>query len=245
MGCNKIDSLSHPQIMPRSSSAVSPTSISSIADSLTTLPEKAKEGYTLREAIAALAEPIRTALERGYSHADIAVILHDHGIPISPGSLKSYLPQKGQPKRRTRRPRKTETLPAIEAVSEVVSTPEPTPAPVEEAPKRRGRQPGTKTAAKTPAKTATKTAAKAEAETLPVIEAIIEAVSTPEPIPAPTEEAAPKKRRGRQPGTKTAAKTTTETAAKPSTKASTKTAAKAKAAPRTTTGKGRGRKKQS
>ncbi|MEP0914761.1 hypothetical protein NDI45_28065 [Leptolyngbya sp. GB1-A1] len=156
--------------MPRSSSAVSPTSISSIADSLTTLPEKTKEGYTLREAVAALADPIRTALERGYSHADIAVILHAHGIPISPASLKAYLPQKEQPKRRTRRPRKTETLPVIEAVS----TPEPAPAPVEApaetapaeeaAPKkRRGRQPGTKTATKTTTKAPTKTAAKSKA----------------------------------------------------------------------------------
>ncbi|MBD2024208.1 hypothetical protein [Leptolyngbya sp. FACHB-711] len=161
--------------MPRSSSAVSPTSISSIADSLTTLPEKTKEGYTLREAVAALADPIHTALERGYSYADIAVILHDHGIPISPASLKAYLPQKEQPKRRTRRPRKTETLPIIEAVSTPELTPEPVEVPAETAPaeeaapkKRRGRQPGTKTAAaetavKPATKTATKTAAKSKA----------------------------------------------------------------------------------
>jgi hypothetical protein len=153
--------------MPRSSSAVSPTSISSIADSLITLPEKTKEGYTLKEAIAALADPIHTAMERGYSHADIAVILHDHGIPISPASLKAYLPQKEQPKRRTRRPRKTETLPVIEADSppEPIPAPGEEPAPAEEAvpKKRRGRQPGTKTAAKSKAAPARTAAGKGRA----------------------------------------------------------------------------------
>lgn len=173
-GYNKMDLLSHSQTMPRSSSAVSPTSISSIADSLTTLPEKTKVTYTLKEAVAALADPIHTALERGYSHADIAVVLHDHGIPISPASLKAYLPSKEQPKRRTRRPRKTETLPVVEAVSIPEPTPAPDkePAPAEEAApkKRRGRQLGTKTAAKTTTNAAkpstkapTKTAAKTKA----------------------------------------------------------------------------------
>ncbi|WP_088888878.1 hypothetical protein [Leptolyngbya ohadii] len=150
--------------MPRSSS-VSPNSLTGLADSLRSLPDKEKETYTLKEAVAALADPIHTALERGYSYPDIAVILHDKGIPISPASLKAYLPRKKQ----TRRSRKT-TSPA--AVIEANSTPAPAAeeaeaAPKETAPKRRGRQPGkTKTAAtadKAAPKTADKASSKAKA----------------------------------------------------------------------------------
>lgn len=55
------------------------------------LPEKPKESWTLKEAIAALDGSIFQALERGYSYEEVAALLSEQGIQISVSSLKRYL----------------------------------------------------------------------------------------------------------------------------------------------------------
>ncbi|WP_088889687.1 hypothetical protein [Leptolyngbya ohadii] len=65
--------------------------IAQITSVFDALPEKSKDIYTLREAVSQLDTPIRTALGRGYSYDEIAVILAEHEIAISAFSLKRYL----------------------------------------------------------------------------------------------------------------------------------------------------------
>ncbi|MBW4654617.1 MAG: hypothetical protein KME20_16495 [Kaiparowitsia implicata GSE-PSE-MK54-09C] len=54
---------------------------------------------TLRVAIARLKRPITTALQRGYTHAEVAALLSQSGIPISANSLRYYLRAIAQPAR--------------------------------------------------------------------------------------------------------------------------------------------------
>lgn len=55
------------------------------------LPDKPRESWSLREAIHLLKDTIYGALDRGYSYEEVADLLSDRGIKISPSSLKSYL----------------------------------------------------------------------------------------------------------------------------------------------------------
>lgn len=157
--------------MPRAkSSAVLPSSIALLSEDLSSLPERPKETYSLREAISKLSQPISTALDRGYSYEEIAGILKDNGIAISTSSLKSYVTQnkknQGVKQRRSRKAKVEPTalteaeVSAIPRSSEVES-PSTVSVPAEQAeaaeisapaaPKRRGRRATAqeKTAAKT------------------------------------------------------------------------------------------------
>lgn len=118
----------------RRSSSISKDSIHQATSALQQLPEKPKENLSLREAIAALKDNITTALDRGYSYEEVASMLCDQGVRISPTSLKSYLAdtQRGKtPKTRRstrgRKPSETEVaeLETSEA-PESVETPAPT-----------------------------------------------------------------------------------------------------------------------
>ncbi|MEI4474022.1 hypothetical protein [Frigidibacter sp. MR17.24] len=70
---------------------VSSETVTSIRKMLTALPPKPKTALTARETVHTLADDIRTALGRGYSHADIAERLATSGMKITAGTLASYL----------------------------------------------------------------------------------------------------------------------------------------------------------
>lgn len=145
---------------------VTPQSIEQATAALAQLPERPKENYSLREAIAQLQGTINAVLERGYSHQDVAGMLSESGIRISPASLKSYLAAVNREatetpkKRRISRKAKLEqdALQAVEeaprALEEVIAPPEPAPEPEPEpAPqKTRGRRTANKTKPSAPAK---------------------------------------------------------------------------------------------
>lgn len=71
---------------------------------LTALPDKPPEPaqeWSIREAIALLQDVILAALDKGYSREDVAALLNQAGIPVSPPSLRYYLTrlqQSAQPK---------------------------------------------------------------------------------------------------------------------------------------------------
>ncbi len=73
------------------SALVDESAISQAGSLLEQLPQKPKEHWSLREAIDLLREPINTALDRGYTHNEIATFLADQEIRISVSSLKRYL----------------------------------------------------------------------------------------------------------------------------------------------------------
>ncbi|MBW4654977.1 MAG: hypothetical protein KME20_18330 [Kaiparowitsia implicata GSE-PSE-MK54-09C] len=76
---------------PSGSALVDESAISQADSLLEQLPKKPKEHWSLREAIDLLREPINAALDRGYSHDEIATFLADQEIRISVSSLKRYL----------------------------------------------------------------------------------------------------------------------------------------------------------
>jgi hypothetical protein len=49
------------------------------------------KGCSLRGLIADIRDDIQQAMERGYSYREMALILHDQGIQISPRTLRLYL----------------------------------------------------------------------------------------------------------------------------------------------------------
>lgn len=72
--------------------AVKQSSIGNTSAFLESLPEKPKEDLSLREAIDQLREPLRAALSRGYTYAELAEMLTEKGIKISAFTLKNYVP---------------------------------------------------------------------------------------------------------------------------------------------------------
>lgn len=147
---------------PPGSIVVQQSAIQQAGDLLQKLPEKPKENWSLREAIESLEGSIAQALDRGYSHDEVAELLDEKGISISVSSLKRYLAatrrDKGTQTRQTRKPRgraaakaKTEEATSVEPVAAEA----PTPAPVENAepatPGRRKRSASIAPKASTPA----------------------------------------------------------------------------------------------
>jgi len=55
------------------------------------LPEKPKENLSLRDAIDQLQEEIKEALSKGYTYNDVAGLLANKDILISPATLKRYV----------------------------------------------------------------------------------------------------------------------------------------------------------
>lgn len=70
---------------------VTKMSIEQASEALQSLPEKAKEKLSLREAVDVLRDHITAALDKGYSYEDIAAMLAKQGVSIAPSSLKHYL----------------------------------------------------------------------------------------------------------------------------------------------------------
>jgi hypothetical protein len=77
--------------LPILAAEISKNSIEQVSMSLQDLPEKPKDSYSLREAIALMHSSITTALSRGYKHEEISKLLANQGIKITASSLRRYL----------------------------------------------------------------------------------------------------------------------------------------------------------
>lgn len=172
---------------------VSQQSLELATSVLADLPEKPKTNYSLREAIKQLQGVINTALDRGYSHQEVAEMLGEQGIRISPASLKSYLAAinrevAGTPKRRrTSKKAKAEQVEATSAPapSSVESTPEAEAAPK----KTRGRRAASPEKASDDSKAQSPSRrgrAAAKAKTTEDVTTQVESVPEPEPAPKKT-----------------------------------------------------------
>lgn len=145
----------------RSSSSVlvQKDSIAQAGSLLQQLPEKPREAWSLREAIRQLQDDITLALNRGYTHEEVAKMLSEKGVKISPSSLKSYLAASRKDKESTPRKRapRGSRMAAPAPVEEpvTVETPE---APAE--PRKRAPRSTTPRTTKTAAKTKTSPSAK-------------------------------------------------------------------------------------
>jgi hypothetical protein len=127
--------------------SVSKQSVDQAGNLLQQLPEKPKENLSLRDAIDQLQEEIKDALSKGYTYIDVAVLLADKGIVISPATLKRYVSMgrgKAAKSRKsagatgTKRPRKAVSEPVEALDADVTSSPEPTSAPADKT--QRGRR---------------------------------------------------------------------------------------------------------
>jgi hypothetical protein len=77
--------------LPILAAEISKNSIEQVSLSLQDLPEKPKDSYSLREAIAMMHASITSALARGYKHEEISKLLANEGIKITASSLRRYL----------------------------------------------------------------------------------------------------------------------------------------------------------
>jgi len=71
--------------------AVSQSAIAQASVMLQALPEKPRDNWSLREAVSLLHDSIITAIDRGYSHEEVAAMLGEKGVDITVPSLKRYL----------------------------------------------------------------------------------------------------------------------------------------------------------
>ena len=71
--------------------AVTKSAIAQASSMLKQLSEKPKNNWSLREAVFMLQESIITALDRGYTYDEVAVLLGKQGVVIAAPSLKRYL----------------------------------------------------------------------------------------------------------------------------------------------------------
>lgn len=107
------------------SPAVSKTMLEQASLTLGKLPEKPKHDVSLREAIQLMQEDIRSALDKGYNHEEVASLMTEHGVEINGPSLKYYLTKYTITRKRganakSRRGAKTDSG-AAEAASETLS----------------------------------------------------------------------------------------------------------------------------
>lgn len=129
-----------------SSSATSPAavprrSLKRASQVLTALPAKPPEPtkeWSIREAIALLQDVILAALDKGYSQEDVAALLNQVGIPVSPSSLRYYLSRLKQsavsqpaptPSKPARTPKPKQHVRAIAPApaKPAIATPDPMP----------------------------------------------------------------------------------------------------------------------
>lgn len=65
--------------------------IGNVLKKLAKLPKKEKTEFSLRETIVKLKDQLNRALDRGYSHEDLSIILEEQEIYVSVNMLKQYL----------------------------------------------------------------------------------------------------------------------------------------------------------
>ncbi|MBI4785271.1 MAG: hypothetical protein HY785_28785 [Oscillatoriophycideae cyanobacterium NC_groundwater_1537_Pr4_S-0.65um_50_18] len=70
---------------------VSKTALDQVGSLLQDLPEKTKDQLSLRDAVAQLQDIIKATLAKGYSYEDVAALLAEQTIVISPTTLKRYV----------------------------------------------------------------------------------------------------------------------------------------------------------
>lgn len=160
----------------RSSAVISKASIEQATAFLNELPEKPKQALSLREAVEMMRELVTDALSKGYSFEEVAEMLTERGISITPSSLKYYLTRglktKGPSTKKARKPgrppgRKSSAKTVADKTTRVSEPSEPAESePTPDAPppaKRRGRPPASESsAAKTKTRRTSVSAAKAE-----------------------------------------------------------------------------------
>jgi hypothetical protein len=152
---------------------IQPKIVTTASSFLEELPAKPKENFSLREAVDQLRDPLKTALGKGYSYQDLALMLRDQGIEISASTLKNYVPSgkrqaskaKAAGVKSTPSSKKSTAAKTSETMSKIASAEDDMPSTngaIAETPKPRGRRPSVKTAvaAATP-KTRAPKAAKA------------------------------------------------------------------------------------
>ncbi|HEY9630554.1 MAG TPA: hypothetical protein V6C84_24930 [Coleofasciculaceae cyanobacterium] len=111
------------------------TALDQVGSLLQDLPEKTKDQLSLREAVSQLQDIIKAALAKGYSYEDVATLLAEVAIVISPTTLKRYVLTNGSRTTQKQASSKTKTkrkakVPSAEPISEDVQ-PEPEAEPIE------------------------------------------------------------------------------------------------------------------
>jgi hypothetical protein len=183
------------------SSAIPKTILEKVQHSLTTLPEKPKEGIPLREALEQMQDVIVEALAKGYNHEDVASLLTQEGVTINAPSLKYHLSTLKRKKKGTKTTRGRRPKMDTKSISAAVDI---TPSSSEVPAKKPTR---TKAPTKTPSKRAAKTKLTA-AESSVAVE--------PTPPPAPEGAEPSMKKRGARSATTSAASTKPVTSSKTS-----------------------------
>ncbi|HEY9623745.1 MAG TPA: hypothetical protein V6C78_25530 [Crinalium sp.] len=177
------------------SSTVPKTVVEQATLSLVELPDKPKEHLQIREAVEQMLDTILVALSKGYSHEDVASLLRDKGLDITPSSLKYYLSRfKKKQAAAPSKPRKTRRTKASAGESEADA-----PVVAAEAPAKKTRRTSTKV--QEPAKAAPRRAAAKSKAT-----AAETSVTTVEPAAPAAEAPAPAKKRSPRSATQTKTK---------------------------------------
>lgn len=87
------------------STTVPKDTLEQATSALQELPQKPKDIWSLREAIELLQDSITAALDKGYSHDEVAAMLTDRGVEINASSLKYYLSAAKRRKNATTQPK--------------------------------------------------------------------------------------------------------------------------------------------
>jgi hypothetical protein len=194
----------------RSSSTTVPKTIVEQATlSLIDLPEKPKDQLHLREAVEHMLDTILVALSKGYNHDDVAALLSEKGLDITPASLKYYLSRLGKKKSAAQaKPRRVVRKKAADAAEEDEATSTESTKAAKKAPARRTAK--AETPAKAPSRRA---AAKSKTSAAETSVSPVEAPDTS--TPAAETAATPTKRRSTQTKTKAPAKAAAKPKAAP------------------------------
>ena len=111
------------------------TALDQVGSLLQDLPEKTPDQISLREAVSQLQDIIKATLAKGYSYEDVATLLAEVAIVISPTTLKRYVLTNGSRTTQKQTSSKAKTkrsakVPSAEPISEGVQ-PEPEAEPLE------------------------------------------------------------------------------------------------------------------
>lgn len=94
---------------------VKTTMLDQAASLLDDLPDKPEATVSLRQAIELLQHDLRTSLDKGYDYEELAAVLAEQGIEISPSTLKRYLALSQRDSSRPRRRRTRRSQPEDQA----------------------------------------------------------------------------------------------------------------------------------
>ncbi|MBW4661823.1 MAG: hypothetical protein KME15_24410 [Drouetiella hepatica Uher 2000/2452] len=104
---------------------VSKTALDQVGSLLQDLPEKSQDQISLRDAVAQLQGVIKDTLAKGYSYEDVAALLAQQEIAISPSTLRNYVLTNGS--RTTQKQASTKTrakrgakVPSTEPIAAVI-----------------------------------------------------------------------------------------------------------------------------